>query len=537
MRFEDVFSRIDEHSIREILGSNVIKLLSLLYKNELNNSFLRKLIIQQIGAEELITNYTYRDMIINLLRVPEAELLCELMNIDSNNPYKSLKKLKFKKGTEKELTFFRFFNLIPINKEESDAYIPSNLIQVNSNYALFPHQRRAARTTIKMLNEYPHRVLLHMPTGSGKTRTAMNIIADHFRKYEGTTIVWLAASEELCEQAAEEFEKAWSFLGDRSINLIRYWGEYQLPNLNYQDCFMVAGLAKLVSKSKNYNGIDFISKLASRSSLIIIDEAHQAIAPTYQSILDTLFYIGRENRLLGLSATPGRSWNNIDLDAKLANYFSKRKVKLEIDNYENPVDYLTDKGYLAKVHYKQLIYNEGNLTHEDINSITEFKDLPLHLLKKIGEDEHRNLKIIIEIEQLAKKHNRIIIFAPSVDSANMLALILNARGYNANSVTGITNPHVRKRIINDYKDDSNKVKILCNYGVLTTGFDAPLTSAAVIARPTMSLVLYSQMVGRAIRGERAGGNPEAEIVTVIDQQLPGFSSVAESFNNWEDVWT
>jgi len=79
--------------------------------------------------------------------------------------------------------------------------------------------------------------------------------------------------------------------------------------------------------------------------------------------------------------------------------------------------------------------------------------------------------------------------------------------------------------------------VIVNYGVLTTGFDAPKTSAALIARPTKSLVLYSQMVGRAIRGTRAGGNMDAEIVTVTDPNLPGFGDVAEAFTNWEDVWS
>ena len=72
--------------------------------------------------------------------------------------------------------------------------------------------------------------------------------------------------------------------------------------------------------------------------------------------------------------------------------------------------------------------------------------------------------------------------------------------------------------------------------MLTTGFDAPGTSAAVIARPTISLVLYSQMVGRAIRGKKAGGNAEAEIVTVVDSGLPGFGDIGDAFLNWEDVW-
>jgi superfamily II DNA or RNA helicase len=58
----------------------------------------------------------------------------------------------------------------------------------------------------------------------------------------------------------------------------------------------------------------------------------------------------------------------------------------------------------------------------------------------------------------------------------------------------------------------------------------------LIARPTKSLVPYSQMVGRAIRGRRAGGNENAEIVTVVDYDLPGFGSVADACNNWEDIW-
>ena len=60
--------------------------------------------------------------------------------------------------------------------------------------------------------------------------------------------------------------------------------------------------------------------------------------------------------------------------------------------------------------------------------------------------------------------------------------------------------------------------------------------AAVIARPTKSLVLFSQMVGRATRGEKAGGNKRAEVATVVDTRLPGFCNVADAFDNWEDVW-
>ena len=105
-------------------------------------------------------------------------------------------------------------------------------IQVtDGNYALFAHQRTAAREISDALAEHPRRVILHMPTGAGKTRTAMNVIADHLRSYEPTLVIWLANTEELCEQSAAEFEKAWSYLGNREVGVYRFWGNYELTLL------------------------------------------------------------------------------------------------------------------------------------------------------------------------------------------------------------------------------------------------------------------------------------------------------------------
>ena len=149
----------------------------------------------------------------------------------------------------------------------------------------------------------------------------------------------------------------------------------------------------------------------------------------------------------------------------------------------------------------------------------------------------RNLTIISKIEQLAKAHRRIIVFSSSVNHAHLISNVLRARGHDSKAITTQTSTIERSQSIEHFKSETPGTIILCNYGVLTTGFDAPQTSCAVIARPTKSLVLYSQMVGRAIRGLKAGGNQTAEIVTVVDQQLPGFGGVADAFKNWDDIWT
>jgi superfamily II DNA or RNA helicase len=164
------------------------------------------------------------------------------------------------------------------------------------------------------------------------------------------------------------------------------------------------------------------------------------------------------------------------------------------------------------------------------------RDVPEQVLIKLAADEQRNIRIIKAVEDLVTRHTRIVVFAATVAHAQLLASILNVRGTSARVVTGATDQATRDRIIVKYRGSDPRPQIICNYGVLTTGFDAPRTSAAVIARPTRSLVLYSQMVGRAIRGEKTGGNRTAEVITVVDPDLPGFGNIAEAFVNWEDVW-
>jgi DNA repair protein RadD len=129
------------------------------------------------------------------------------------------------------------------------------------------------------------------------------------------------------------------------------------------------------------------------------------------------------------------------------------------------------------------------------------------------------------------------VFAAGVRHAHLVSSVLTLRGMTSSVVTAFTDQLTRDRVLRRFKGSGSEPQVVCNFGVLTTGFDAPNTSAAVIARPTRSLVLYSQMVGRAIRGPAAGGNATAEIVTVADTKLPGFGSVSDAFVNWEDVWS
>lgn len=533
MIFDHLLSRADEEVLQQLLGKSTLHLLLLLNNGATTPKHLRDLLLSLRTKEDLLISPESRALILDLLRPNEAKILATILQVsDSSDLFQALKNVKFRSSYERE-GLFTFFEL---QEPEAEQKIESpNYEDITSSYPLFPHQRRAAREIARYLAEDPHRVLLHMPTGSGKTRTAMNIISDHLRSNEPTLVVWLAHSEELCEQAVAEFEKAWKILGNRHLTVHRFWGDRDLDLDSVEDGFVVAGLSKLYNRAKK--SIGFINRLGSRCSLVVMDEAHQAIAKTYSLILDALVIPYKNSALLGLTATPGRTWSNIDADEKLAEFFACRKVTLKIPGYENPVDYLIDRGYLARAEFRSLMSESGiALSNKDLSYIQDELDLPKRVLENLAQDEQRNLKIILEVEDLAKRHQRIILFAISVEHALLLASVLKIRGLHADVVTGKSSAFDRDRVITSFKDSASETKILCNYGVLTTGFDAPRTSAAVIARPTRSLVLYSQMVGRAIRGEQSGGNKTAEIVTVIDSNLQGFGTVADAFTNWEDIW-
>jgi superfamily II DNA or RNA helicase len=250
-------------------------------------------------------------------------------------------------------------------------------------------------------------------------------------------------------------------------------------------------------------------------------------------MIDSLQLKRPANRLIGLSATPGRTWNNIEADAELANFFGGEKLTIEVPGYSDPVQFLVDHGYLARTHFRRLISAATDFRAE-LDSAGD--DISQASLLELGENQDRNVQIVRVVEELFERHSRIILFAASVPHAKLISMILSLRGLDSSVVTAETDPVTREALIRRFKLEDGSKRIICNYGVLTTGFDAPKTSAAVIARPTRSLVLFSQMVGRAIRGPRAGGNANCEIVTIVDPSLPGFGSVADAFNNWEDVW-
>ncbi len=530
MKFSDLMARADDDTLRELVGPQALGVLRLFDESFDRPSVLRETLLKVRTPDSLLRDASSRTSLLMTLAADDAGRLAGVLGSTGRNPFDFLRGLRIRKNSQQEQALLDWFEVDVPDDPPAESPVTSFAAPT---YPLFAHQRVAVRSAWRELETSPNRVLLHMPTGAGKTRTAMNLIADYLRNSEPGLVVWLAYSEELCSQAAEEFEKAWQHLGNREVGVFRFWSDAQLNLDECREGLVVAGLSKAYLMAKT--DISFLSKLSDRAGLVVIDEAHQAVAETYKFVLETLVERRRGVRLRGLSATPGRTWNDPGEDLKLSEFFNRRKVTLSTPPL-NPVDFLIEEGYLARPEFVDIPYAGSEFTRAETEAIAADLDIPAKVLRRLAEDDQRNLVVVRSAEALLKNHERVLVFAATVEHAEALAIVLSARGHVANVVTGSTPKGLRQQLIEDFKLEGGPPQVLCNYGVLTTGFDAPKTNAAVIARPTKSLVLYSQMVGRAIRGKRAGGNAEAEIHTVVDSSLPGFGKMSDAFTNWEDVW-
>lgn len=538
MKIESVLVNMGEHRLREVfLSETCVETLKALDPSAVEPDRLRRIVLEKVSQAAMLRDRVTRAALVTALTRKAIALLARDLRIqipDGDNLYSRIGRMPFRRGSESERALFRFFEVEwdEPEAEQGGAAAPP-VVTVRPLRPLFDHQIAAISNIRDRLAKPGSKVLLHMPTGAGKTRMAMRYVADTLLGDSGALVVWLAHSEELCEQAIEEFTRTWEGSGSRDARVYRFYGSHA-PDLladGHRSGLVVAGLAKTYRHAQRHDM--FLTTLADRVALVVMDEAHQAIAETYRFILDSLVE-KHGARLLGLSATPGRTWNDRPKDEELAAFFGHSKVTIGAE--EGPVEFLVNGGFIARQRTERLEYRDS-LTDADLARMGLDVDIPQSVLDKLAGDVARNIMIVSKLEDLiGRGHTRIIYFAASVSNARDVSLTLHARNHVSLFVDASTPASDRSRAIEEYRSDSAEPKIVCNFGVLTAGFDAPRTTAVLIARPTKSLVLYSQMVGRAIRGPRVGGSEECTIATVVDTSLPGFDSMVRSFGNWEDVW-
>ena len=386
------------------------------------------------------------------------------------------------------------------------------------------------------------RGMISMPTGSGKTRVAVQAIVEAMRDdgFSGG-VLWVADRDELCEQAVEAWRQVWSSIGARAsrLRISRLWSGQPRPMPTNEFHVIVATIQTLNAKLSAQGGeYDFLSDF----KLVVFDEAHRSIAPTFTSVMQdiglTRFQRADEPFLLGLTATPYRGHDEAETERLVRRYGSKRldAGAFSSDDPQAVIRELQDMGVLAQADHETI---EGETFSADMFSPQELERaqslpwLPQSVEDRIAQSVERTKRIIEAYETHVHPDWPTLIFATSVEHAKTVAALLTRKGIQSRAVSGETETAVRRRMVEEFR--RGEIGALVNYGVFREGFDAPKTRAIIVARPVYSPNLYFQMIGRGLRGLKNGGDERCLVLNVQDN-IENFQR-ALAFSELDWLWS
>ena len=359
-----------------------------------------------------------------------------------------------------------------VDLEDSESTIRSNLVvnlkRSDQRPELFGYQRELGGEILKSIRQ-SERALLALPTGGGKTRTAVAAVLDGLTDESCRQVVWLAPSIELIDQAVGTFQAMWRSHGSApDIRLVRRTSDVAGP----EPVVFLTTPQSVYSQARRRRAASTVW------DAIIFDEAHQLGAATFRAATESLMASGSAIALIGLSATPGRvdPEETEDLVALFGgNLLTSRQLR------PNPIEVLQRRGVLSRLEFKSIGDEQSSQWPEE---------------KRLAASAHLAAR-------LGGKNGHVLVFTSSVAGAIVLAEAVQSIGIQADAVHAGMSDSARDTAIDRF--GRGDVRVLVNQRLLATGYDCPAISDLILAGRIGSPILFEQVVGRAARGPRTGG--------------------------------
>jgi len=320
-------------------------------------------------------------------------------------------------------------------------------------YELREYQKAAIHETRKAISEGKRSIMIQSPTGSGKGVILSHIINSANDK--GKTVLFLVHRSEILYQVSAYMDKYGITHG-----IIKAGEE-----ANYTHPVQLASFQTIHRRMKFFE---------EKFDILVIDEAHHATANTYLEVIEAF----RKHIILGFSATPTRK-NGMGL----GNLFDKL---IQVAT----IQYLVDNNFLAPVRYYapvQLDLSGVKLQAGDYNE----KQLAPVMLKE------GLINGIVEYWFKYGEGRKTVVFATGVAHSVAIKEKFEAAGIVAEHLDGNTPHELRTDIISHFK--KGDIQVIVNCQILTEGVDVPDIDCVILARPTKSLPMYMQMLGRGMR--------------------------------------
>lgn len=305
-----------------------------------------------------------------------------------------------------------------------------------------------------------------LPTGTGKSTVIAALAVDAVRR--GLNVLLLAHRRELLDQMADSVVQVDPDLTGQ-VGIVQ--GE---RDINPGAPVVAASFQTLMSPARWTFG---------QRQVVLVDEMHHSTAPTYMEVLERLGVLDGTNAQGGLVFAAGFTATASRADGGLGQVW---------DNvvYERSLIWAIKQGYLTKPRGLTVVLPDMDLSQVTVRA----GDYAQGELEAVMSSSVETTVIAMLTHAVGR---RSIVFAAGVDHARELAAALTRYGVPAAAVTGDMAAADRETVYNAFRDGS--VQSMVTVQVLTEGADFPMCDCAVMARPTRSQTLYSQMVGRAVR--------------------------------------
>ena len=350
------------------------------------------------------------------------------------------------------------------------------VVKFGNMIELRPYQETLLQQANDALAESTRRrLMLQLPTGGGKTVIAGALLAEWLR--DGRKAVWLTHRKELAEQTRRMLADA----GVSAITNVNWTPGGDAPA-------MVGGVVILMAQTVGRrNARREVWNRYNSNDLLVIDEDHHAAAPGWERAMQQW-----PGPIVGMTATPWRLSEKEGFDHLFDRLLCGPQTS-DLQSLHDPA--LCQAQVLVPP-------PEQRITGGAVDRTGDYTETGI-------ERANRDRPDIMTAGALAfwQRHagdRQTIAYAVSVDHAHNLAAVFNEAGILASAILGDTKREERDAAIAGFRDGS--IKILVNVIVATEGFDLPDASCVIIARPTLSLALYLQMVGRGLRPKPDGGD-------------------------------
>lgn len=350
---------------------------------------------------------------------------------------------------------------------------------MNKLFRLRPYQKKAVAAVVSRYKEkHQRRMLLYLPTGAGKTVIATHIIKALRSTKAFGKVLFVAHRREIIDQTACTIRR---HLPGLTVQI-----EQGNRTTRGDSAITLASVQSLVRRKEKYDPKAY--------ALIICDECHRALAPSWAEVIDFFHtQAGRDTLLLGMTVTPQRTDGKSALEVFGRTAFEISRPDLE------------DLGYLVPMRYFTI---RGNLDLDKVKiSAGDFQVGALSRVMNTPANRALTLKAWMEQSQGKKT----IAFCSGVDHALDLAADFSLLGLRAEKIDGKSKNRgeILKRFAN------GEIQVLTNYGVLTEGFDDPSVECILMARPTTSPLVYTQCIGRGLR--TAPGKNACIVIDIVDR--------------------